>query len=197
MLFGDRLQFDFDAEQKIIQQCQHGDIKAFKVIYNQFQQPLLGTAKRMLGHQQDAEDAVQVTFIKLFHGVKKFRFEAQFSTYLFRILVNVCFDMLKKQKKMKLLDMQKRNHTYDPTDELRLELEQAILSLPERMRVCFILFAIEDLKQSQIAEILNLNVGTVKANIFHAKMKLRKIIADDFNYKIIYPKDLTIHTMIG
>ena len=173
------MQSDFDTDLNIIQQCQNGDINAFKGIYNQYEQPLLRTAYRMLGHQQDAEDAVQVTFIKLFKGVKNFNFKAKFSTYLFRILVNVCYDILKKRKKMKLLEIENGNHSYYPEDELRLELEEAILSLPERMRACFILFAVEEMKQSQIAEILKLSIGTVKANIFHAKTKLRGMLAKD------------------
>jgi RNA polymerase sigma-70 factor (ECF subfamily) len=59
-----------------------------------------------------------------------------------------------------------------------LQLEEAIAALPERMRACFVLFAVEELKQEEIAEILSLNIGTVKSQIFNAKTRLRALLAD-------------------
>ena len=171
------MQPDFEIKEDIIQQCQHGDINAFKQIYVQFERPLLRIALRMLGQKQDAEDAVQMTFIKLYHGIKKFNYKSKFSTYLYRILVNVCYDNLNKKKKMKLVEIDNLNQTYHPEDDLKLQLEEAILALPERMRACFVLFAVEELKQTQIADILKLSVGAVKSNIFHAKTKLRTMLS--------------------
>ena len=64
--------------------------------------------------------------------------------------------------------------------DLRLELEEAIAALPERMRACFVLFAVEELKQSEIAEILDLKLGTVKAHIFQAKVQLRALLSEAY-----------------
>lgn len=163
-----------------IKQCQAGDLSAFKKIYENYEQPLLRIALRMLGQVQDAEDAVQTTFIKLYHGIKNYKFSAKFSTYLYRILLNVCYDMLGKRKRMNLLDLENVNPSYLPNNDLSIQLEAAILKLPEKMRICFVLFAVEEIKQTEIAEILKMSVGGVKSNIFHAKTKLRDMLAKDF-----------------
>lgn len=165
-------------EVELVQKCQEKDLSAFKMIYDRYEQPLLHTAFRMLGQQQDAEDAVQTTFLKLYRGIQSFRSDSKFSTYLFRILLNVCFDMLEKRKNKIIQVFKKTDLSYRPKNHLKLRLEEAIGKLPERMRACFVLFAVEDIQQNEIAQILNLSVGGVKSNIFQAKARLRAILSD-------------------
>jgi RNA polymerase sigma-70 factor (ECF subfamily) len=165
-------------EAEIIQKCQKNDLSAFKMIYDRYKQPLLHTAFRMLGQQQDAEDAVQTAFLKLYRGIQNFHRGSRFSTYLFRILLNVCFDMLKKRKFKKIQLYEKIDLSNQPKNDLKMYLEEAIAKLPERMRACFVLFAVEDIRQNEIAKILNISVGGVKSNIHHAKAKLRTILSD-------------------
>jgi len=167
------------TENEIVRRCQEGDLSAFKQIYERYEQPLLNTALRMLGQQQDAEDAVQVTFTKLYRGVGNFRFQAKFSTYLFRILMNVCYEQLAKKKKMKLQELDTVEPSHNPGQDLRLQIDQAISQLPGRQKACFVLFAIEGLKQFEISDILGMSLGGVKANIFHAKKRLRVLLSDD------------------
>ena len=165
-------------EAEIVQKCQESDLSAFKMIYDRYKQPLLHTAFRMLGQQQDAEDAVQTAFLKLYRGIQKFRYDSKFSSYLFRILLNVCFDMLEKRKNKSVQLNEKMELSERPKNDLKMRLEDAIGRLPERMRACFVLFAIEDIQQSEIAKILNLTVGGVKSNIYQAKARLRAILSD-------------------
>ena len=139
---------------------------------------LLGVGRRMLGRQEDAEDAVQTAFLKLYRGVNQFQFNAKFSTYLLRIMMNVCFDLIQKRRGRKEQVLEDTEVSHAPRIDLRLQLEEAINALPEGMRACFVLFAVEEMKQEQIAEILHLSVGTVKAQIFHAKARLRSLLAD-------------------
>jgi len=168
-------------EEKIIKRCQMGDLSAYKELFHRYEQPLLHTAFRMLRQQQDAEDAVQTTFIKLFKSVQNYRFDARFSTYLFRILMNVCFDMIKRKKRMRSLPIQDTHSAYRFDPELKIELEQAIKALPNKMRACFVLFAMEEIKQTDIADIMGLSVGGVKSNIYHAKNRLRAYLSRDNN----------------
>lgn len=134
----------------------------------------------MLGRQEDAEDAVQTAFLNLYRGVNRFQFGAKFSTYLFRIMMNVCFDAIQKRKRDKSRREEAIEASGPPRVDLRLELEEAIAALPERMRACFMLFAVEELKQSEIAEILHLKLGTVKSHIFQAKAQLRALLSEAF-----------------
>lgn len=147
-------------------------------MYWHFEQPLLNFGLRMLGRQPDAEDALQTTFLKFYRSVHKFNFESKLSTYLFRIMTNVCLDQLAKRQRRKTEDSLHSENIYSPTDELRLQLDDAIRLLPERTRACFVMFAVQDLKQSEIAEILGMKIGTVKAHIFQAKAQLRALMTD-------------------
>jgi len=167
------------TESGIVRRCQEGDLGAYRQIYERYEQPLLNTALRMLGQQQDAEDAVQIAFTKLYRGVKNFRFQSKFSTYLFRILMNVCYEQIEKKKKMKLQTLDSTEPSINPGLDLRFEIEQAIAGLPGRQKACFILYAMEELKLTEIADILDLSLGGVKANIFHAKRRLRALLSDD------------------
>ena len=166
-------------ENDIVRQCQEGNIEAYRKLYDRYSQSLLRTALRVLRNQQDAEDAVQTTFVKLYRGVKNFRHDAKFSTYLFRILMNVCFDQIGKKKKMRLEPLENMVQTFHPKYDLRMQLDEAITDLPEQQRACFVMFAVEELKQDEIAKIMNLSLGGVKSNIFHAKRHLRKILVAD------------------
>ena len=165
-------------ENEIIQRCQQHDLSAYKMIYDRYVHPLLHTALRMLGQQQDAEDAVQTTFLKLYRWIQNYNYSSKFSTYLFRILMNACFDILRKRKRMKVSPLEEGYVSYHSRHEEKMVLEEAIKALPERMRACFILFAVEELKQSEIAQIMNITPGGVKSTIYHAKTRLRAKLSD-------------------
>lgn len=132
----------------------------------------------MLGRQEDAEDAVQMAFLKLYRGLGQFQFNAKFGTYLLRIMMNVCFDLLQKRRRRKEQTAEAVEISHAPRVDLRLQIEEAINALPERMRACFVLFAVEEMPQDEIAAILGLRLGTVKAQIFHAKARLRTLLAE-------------------
>lgn len=164
-------------ETKVVKQCQEYEIDAFKMIYKQYQQPLLRSALTILKQQQDAEDAVQTTFVKLYNSIHNFKFQSKFSTYLFRILINTCFDTLKKRKKTEAISVSNSDQTNHSDAELLTSIEIAIEKLPAQMRACFTLFVVEEFKQKEIARIMGLSIGGVKANIFHAKSRLRDMLS--------------------
>lgn len=168
----------FMQEDQIIRSCQENDMGAYRMIYDRYVHSLLHTAFRILGQQQDAEDAVQMTFIKLYRNIRNYHFGAKFSTYLFRILINTCFDFLKKRNRIKIQEVDLQNLASIPPPETHVELEDAILKLPERMRACFVLHAVEGVPQNDIAEILRLSLGGVKSNVHHAKRKLRTLLGN-------------------
>lgn len=164
-------------ETKVVRLCQQYDIDAFKTLYEHYQQPLLRTALTILKQQQDAEDAVQTTFVKLYNSIHNFKFQSRFSTYLFRILINTCFDILGRRKKTETIPLSNSNRSFHSNAELLTSIEHAIEKLPAQMRACFILFAVEDFKQKEIARIMGLSIGGVKANIYHAKCRLRDMLS--------------------
>jgi RNA polymerase sigma-70 factor (ECF subfamily) len=163
-------------EEQIIERCRAGDLAAYKQVYDRYSQPLLRTASRFLGRPQEAEDAVQETFLKLYRNIARFRQGARFSTYLFEILNNTCIDMLRKRKPQDdAADAEAL--PCSPSFELRHSLAEAVESLPLKMRSCFVLFAVEQYSHEEAAAILGVDPGTVKANVHRARRKLRARLA--------------------
>jgi RNA polymerase sigma-70 factor (ECF subfamily) len=167
-------------EEVIVQRCKEGDLMAYRRLYERYEQPFLRTATRMLGRQQEAEDAVQETFLKLHRGIHRYKSGSRFSTYFFRILINSCYDILRKRGPETSDKINPSVMAYRPPRNtgLQASIEAAISSLPERMRVCFILFAVEELKMEEIAQVLQISIGTVKASIHRARVKLRSWLSD-------------------
>ena len=93
--------------------------------------------------------------------------------------MNVCFDQLRKRKTRELPLIGNRDSSNHPQDELRLRLEKAINTLPDQQKACFQLFAVEGLKQTEIADIMGLSLGGVKSTIFNAKKRLRTLLSED------------------
>jgi RNA polymerase sigma-70 factor (ECF subfamily) len=160
-------------EESVIERCRAGDLDAYRQVYDRYGQPLLRTATRLLGSLQEAEDAVQETFLKLFRGIGGFQGRARFSTYLFQILHNTCFDVLRRRKPSAGDAAEMNAQSVPSTDELASILAQAVDSLPLRMKACFVLFAVEQYSHQEVADILGVNVGTVKTSIHRARGKLR------------------------
>ncbi len=174
----------FVNENEIIRRCQKGDVRAFEEIYHHFEHSLYLYALRMLGNDEDARDVVQITFIKLYRSIKRFSFKSRFGSYLFRILINSCYDLIKKRKEETLSVGGNFEREQDSDQNLKAQLEEAIYSLPLRMRACFVLFAVEGFKQNEIAEMLSISEGAVKAHIFKAKQKLKRLLADVWQEKV-------------
>jgi RNA polymerase sigma-70 factor (ECF subfamily) len=165
-------------EERVVSRCLEGDLAAYRELYERFEQPLLRTAFRMLHRMEDAEDAVQEAFLRLFRGIQGYKKGSRFSTYLFRILINSCFDLLRKRQKSLAFteaDLEKL-----PAPAVRAaehNLERIIDRLPVRMRTCFVLFAVEEFSQEEIAAMLSISVGSVKTNVHRARQKLQAWLA--------------------
>jgi len=151
---------------------------AYRAIYERYEQPLLRTALRVLSQKQDAEDAVQEAFLKLHRSINNYKKGSKFSTYLFRILLNSCFDILRKRNRAGFNTREIEDLPCYPSHESYFNIERAIEALPQQMRICFILFAVEEFGQEEIAKILNKSLGTVKATVHRAKARLRSLLSD-------------------
>ncbi len=178
-----------ENEEILIRDCQKGDLAAFERLYRVYAPSMLRTAQRLLHNSEDAEDAVQIGFLKLHRAIDRFAFQSKFSTYVYRIVVNVSLDMIaKRQKRVDTATPSAfagNEPAATPRGLLKLRLSEAIASLPERMRATFVLFAVEGLAQQEIAEVMNVSVGAVKAQVFQAKNRLRGILSDTVKETVI------------
>jgi RNA polymerase sigma-70 factor (ECF subfamily) len=165
-------------EDEVIERCRRGDLAAYQMIYERYEQPLLRTARRMLGRAQDAEDAVQDTFLKLYRGIHGFKRGARFSTYLFRILLNACYDLLRKKDRADFKDIDADHLPVHSSHEVRHSLAEAVAMLPRQMKACFVLFAVEEFTTEEVARILDVSAGSVKTNVHRARQKLRAWLSE-------------------
>ncbi|MFH1844713.1 MAG: sigma-70 family RNA polymerase sigma factor [bacterium] len=168
-------------EKAVVRRCQQGEIPAFEELYRHYEAPMLFLAFRLTGNRADAEDALQNAFVNLYRKVGQYRFQSAFSTWFHRIVVNACYNKLQDGKRRSQVPLEKAAtiSREDPT-ELSLQLQHAIDSLPPRMKTCFVLFAVEGFKQQEVAEILETREGTVKAQVFAAKARLREQLGENW-----------------
>ena len=177
-------------EFSIIDRFKGGDQSAFEELVLKHQDRIYNLCRHILGSAHDAEDAAQDTFIKAFQNLKNFRPEASFYTWLYRIAVNTCLDYKKRpffESLFKSSDKGEEFMVERPSDEpspdrlyeskqighaLRVSLRQ----LSEKLRTALILKEIEGLSYEEIAEVLDISIGTVKSRISRAREELKGLM---------------------
>jgi RNA polymerase sigma-70 factor, ECF subfamily len=166
-------------DRRIAAGCAAGDASVFEELYLAHGNRMKSIAYNHLGNIGDAEDAVQETFLKVHRAATTYSGEASFSTWLYRILVNTCYDMLRRRRRrtddVALEDelLQRSGPRVD--DEKRLTLRKLLLSLPEQRRSVFTLFEIEGLSHAEIAAILGITEGNSKWILFSTKKQLQEL----------------------
>ena len=163
-----------------------GDRAAFDVLVRRHQRSVYGVCYRFTGDHADASDLAQDAFVRAYRGLARFKGDAAFSTWLYRIAVNVCLTRAAVKapahdpiEPLELADLAAGR----PDEPLRraqdaARVRAAIARLPEKQRMTVILRVYHELPHDAIARTLGSTVGTVKANFFHALQNLRKLLAE-------------------
>jgi RNA polymerase sigma factor (sigma-70 family) len=160
-----------------------GEKEEFAEITRQCNQSLYRVAYAILKNESDAEDVVQTTYLKAYVHLSSFRKDSSFKTWITSILVNECNMQLRKKKKVSGLDsnevMKQPSLNINAMDllyhqQLRHWLEQAVLSLPEKYRMVYILREVNELSTEESALALNLSIENIKVRLHRAKSLLRE-----------------------
>ncbi|HEX9163893.1 MAG TPA: RNA polymerase sigma factor [Thermoanaerobaculia bacterium] len=160
--------------------CAAGDSLVFEKIYRDHSARMKSIAYNHLGTVADAEDAVQETFLKIHRAASTYTGEASFATWIYRILINTCYDALRKRRRRReeatLDDVPESAERTAPTvdDAKRLTLRKLLDRLPEQRRSVFTLFEIEGLSHAEIASILDITEGNSKWILFSTKKQLQE-----------------------
>jgi RNA polymerase sigma-70 factor (ECF subfamily) len=165
-------------DRDLVVACRSGSLLAFEHLYKIHGPKMKSIALNLLGNVADAEDAVQESFLKIYLRMAEFRGEAAFPTWIFRLLVNTCYDLARKRKdfpgSLRSHDgMEKEIPVNAANHPLRLTLERLLQRLNTRTRSVFLLFETEGFSHREIAGILEIREGTSKALLFNAKRKLQ------------------------
>ena len=164
-------------DHRLAAACAAGDTHVFEEIYRRFGDRMKSIAWNHLGNTSDAEDAVQETFLKVHRAATTFTGEASFATWVYRILVNTCYDILRKRKRRieeASLDGSLERSASSVDDMKRIALRRLLDQLPEQRRSVFTLFEIEGLSHAEIGQVLGISEGNSKWILFATKKELQE-----------------------
>jgi len=185
------------SDEDLMSNYRSGEEEAFNILYQRYERPIFAFIYRIVISAPDAEDLCQETFYRIAKAKNKYQSEGKFKTWLYRIALNLCRDRLRRKKfrshrsidavpfsqNGNILDFE--NTLSDPApdqanclekNELNLLIQQAFTKMPEKQRTVVIMKEYQDLKFSEIAEIMKSLLGTVKSLNHRGRQKLKKIL---------------------
>jgi RNA polymerase sigma-70 factor, ECF subfamily len=180
-------------DRELVRRAQRGDAEAFEVLVRKHQGRVFAVAGGILRNREDVEDIAQQVFVKAYFSLKRFDQRAAFSTWLYKITVNECWDLLRKKKVRPLVyeselseeqaetylaTEQKTGHGPDVSEQLevREQLERWLDYLEERDRTMLTLKEAQGFTVEEIAEMMGINGNTVKVRLFRARQRIAELV---------------------
>ncbi|NOZ46947.1 MAG: RNA polymerase sigma factor [Chlorobi bacterium] len=172
-------------EAQLIQECLKGNYRAQKELYNHYSPIMMGICMRYASNEAEAEDILQEGFIKVFRHLHTFRSTGQLGAWICRIMINTALQNYRDTKKMKMqVEYEKVDFFMQADDDILAQLSAEdlmckIQKLPKGYRMVFNLYAVEGFNHAEIAEELEISVGTSKSQYSRARAMLRKMIEEE------------------
>lgn len=180
-----------NADHDLVARSRTGDQRAFGALIDRYKARIYHTTLRILGNREDAEEAAQDTFVRAYRGLENFREDATFSTWIYRICVNTCLNKLASRKRFKAQDIDRtpieelpyaESPEADFADEdLHSRVLLTMAKLPAQYRTVLVLYHIQHLAYQEIAEIMQMPMGSVKTHLFRARAMLREQVLREFS----------------
>ena len=175
-----------DAE--LIERHLRGDPSAFSALVRRHERRVYNLCYRMLGREEDARDASQDTFLTALRRLSSFRGEARFTTWLHRVTVNACYDVLRRKRREPMLEPARDEDEPEPPGPASpdhadsavatVDVQRALGQVPQEFRAVLILHDVQDLAYDDIAEALGIPVGTVKSRLHRGRVALAELLAE-------------------
>lgn len=181
-------------DRLLVQRAAQGDTDAFAELVNLHQNMVYGLALRKLGNPHDAEEVAQTAFLNAWRGLKAFKGDSSFATWLYRLTSNACIDHLRqngKHTENRSLEDETLpplpDHKPGPEEqalgrEQQEILRKAIEQLPPEQRTVLLLREMDGLTYEEIAQLLHLELGTVKSRLARARLALRDRLTTEGNF---------------
>jgi len=186
------------SELDLVKRCQAGDTEAFDQLVGRYRTRVFGMIYNMVHNEQDAWDLAQDSFLKAWKSIARFRGQSSFYTWIYRIVMNVTIDSLRKKQvrgggaefddaiQLKEIDPASRTvphadalpHERMEHNEIRSRIDAAIAQLSPEHRAVILMKEIEDMQYHEIAESLGCSIGTVMSRLFYARKKLQNLLRD-------------------
>ncbi len=186
------------SELDLVKRCQAGEADAFDELVVRYRTRIFGMIYNMVHNEQDAWDLSQDSFVKAWKSMKRFRGQSSFYTWMYRIVMNVTIDWLRKKQikgagaefddSIQLKEIDPASKTVPKPDalpyermqrtEIRAQIDNAISQLTPEHRAVILMKEIEDMQYHEIAEALGCSIGTVMSRLFYARKKLQTLLKD-------------------
>ncbi len=186
------------SDADLVAKCQAGDTAAFDQLVGRYRTRVFGMIYNMVHSEQDAWDLAQDSFLKAWKSISRFRGQSSFYTWVYRIVMNVTIDWLRKKQvkgtgaefddaiQLKEIDPASRTapkanalpHERLQDQEIRTRIDAAIQQLSPDHRAVIIMKELEDMQYHEIAETLGCSIGTVMSRLFYARKKLQNLLRD-------------------
>jgi RNA polymerase sigma-70 factor, ECF subfamily len=186
------------SDLELVKRCQAGQTEAFDELVTRYRTRVFAMIYNMVHNEQDAWDLAQESFVKAWKSIKRFRRHSSFYTWVYRIVMNVTIDWLRKKQikgagsefddsiQLKEIDPASRTvpkadplpHERMERNEIRAKIDNAIGQLSPEHRAVILMKEIEDMQYHEIAETLGCSIGTVMSRLFYARKKLQNLLRD-------------------
>jgi RNA polymerase sigma-70 factor (ECF subfamily) len=175
------------SDSEFVEKAIAGDTKAFRVLVERNQSFVYTLAYRFVGNVNDAEDIAQETFVRLWKNLHRYKPEIKLTTWLYKIVTNLCFDHLKSgyhKKAKRMVDVEGHREMEGGwsadqlimKDELHKALELLTGELTPKQKAVFVLRDIEDLSTDEVCRILSMSSGNMKSNLYYARKRMGEMI---------------------
>ncbi len=181
------------TDEELVAQSLRGDAESFNQLILRWERPIYALAYRVIGREEDARDVCQETFLRAFRGLSAFKGQAKFSSWLYRIALNLCRDWIRRERRTPMVqapdgvDLVEIAVEREPVESIedyvsRQELSRAVakamMSLPEEQRTAIILKEYQGLTFQEIADLLGCPLSTVKTRLYQGLSVLRRQLAE-------------------
>lgn len=181
------------ADERLVEWSRGGDMEAFEELVFRHRDKIYARALMMLRNEDEAQDLSQEAWVKGWQRLHQFQGESSFATWMTRIVINLCLDQIRRQKKAKVesfeqieedqggVERQLPVETINPTeglekDELRKRIDEAMTKLTEAHRTVLVLHEFEGLEYKEIAKRIGISIGTVMSRLFYARRRLASLL---------------------
>lgn len=184
------------TDLELVERVQHGDLEAFEVLVRRYQHRVYNHVSRMVGPGEDATDLTQDIFVKVYRSLNRFRRQASFQTWLYRVTTNLCVDRHRRSQRApqvtrsleapletdagevetEVPDWDDNPERRMMTQELQQQVKVAILQLSDKLRPVIVMHDLEGQSYEEIAAALRIPLGTVKSRLFNARAALKELL---------------------
>ena len=171
-----------ETDRELVRRFLAGDRAAFDRLVRRHEQRVYNVAYRMVGRTEDAKDVTQEAFITAFRKLQSFRGDAAFSTWIHRVTLNACYDLLRRRKRAPVLlgdENDPGEPAEDPADRVAsaIDVQRALVQVSQEFRAVLVLHDVQGLPYEEIAAALEVPVGTVKSRLHRGRVALGALLA--------------------